>query len=172
VITHYACRLCGVSSAVELLDVGEPRSDLEAKVSSGVKLSWATCPACGKRNHEGVVEQMRDERNLTIFTIVMMVGLSVGAFFKPWIVLGWLGVFVLLYINFLIKRPTKWLVLNLTTTLAMGVAAWVFPRFAFLVLAIPTALMLLKRRDPEERERPWKEAAANMRFFDTAERRP
>jgi len=172
VITHYACRLCGVSSAVELLGVDEPKNDVDAKITSAVKLNWATCPACGKRNHDGVVEQLRDERNITIFTIVMMVGLSIGAYFQPWIVIGWLGLFVVFYVRFLFSRPTKWLVINLATTIALGVAALNFPRYAFLVLAIPTVLMLIKRRDPEERERPWREAAENMRFFDTAARRP
>jgi len=40
------------------------------------------------------------------------------------------------------------------------------------VLAIPTVQILLKRRDPAEREEPWKQRAEQLRFFDTSQRRP
>jgi hypothetical protein len=137
-----------------------------------MRLEFAICPACGAKNPVGVREQQREERNLAIFTIVVMVGLTIGSYFAPRIALGWLGVFLAFYLYFLAKRPSWRLVVNIATTLALGAVVWLFPRWAFLVLAVPTVQMLLKRRDPAEREEPWKRRAEELRFFDTAQRRP
>jgi len=173
VITQYRCTACQVTSTVELLDTDLAReTEAKAKILAEVRLAHATCPACGAKNPEGLAEQLRDERNIMIFTIVMMVGLSIGAYFAPSIVLVWLGLFSALTIYFLIKRPRWVIAFNLATTIGMGVVAWFLPRWAFLVLAIPTVQILLKRRDPAEREEPWKQRAEQLRFFDTSQRRP
>jgi hypothetical protein len=173
VITQYRCAACQVASTVELLDPALSRESADvATMLAEMRLVYATCPACGAKNPAGVVEQAREERNIMVFTTVMMVGLSIGAYFAPRIVFGWLGLFAALYLYFLAKRPSLALVVNLTTTLALGGVVWMFPRWAFLVVAVPTVQMLLKRRNPEERERPWKQRAEELRFFDTAQRRP
>lgn len=172
-ITQYRCDACKASSAVELVGADLAReTPAVAELRARMRLAFATCPACGARNPEGVAEQRRDERNIMVLTIVVMVGLTIGAYFVPWIVLGWLGLFGALYLYFLAKRPTAGLVINLATTLGFGALAWWYPRWAFLIVAVPTVQMLIKRRDPAERDGPWQRAAEQLRFFDTAERRP
>jgi len=173
VITQYRCTACQVSSSVEILDPDLGRQgEAVANMLAQMRLEYATCPACGARNPAGVLDQRRDERNIAIFTIVLMVGLSIGAYFAPWIVLGWLGLFAALYLYFLSKRPTWTVVFNLATTLGLGVIVWFVPRWAFLLLAVPTIQLLIRRRDPAERDQPWQRAAEQLRFFDTSQRRP
>jgi hypothetical protein len=137
-----------------------------------MRLCRATCPACGARNPAGVLAQQREDRQISIFTIVMLVGTTTATYFVPAIALGLLGLFLALYLHFLRKRPSWMLVLNIAVTLALGGVVWLFPRWAFLVLAVPTVQTLLRRRDPAEREEPWKRCAEELRFFDTPQRRP
>ena len=172
-ITQYRCAACQVTSTVEILDPALSReTEAIAKMLAEMRLSHATCPSCGAKNPTGVVEQQKEERNILIFSIVVMSGLTIGAYFAPRIVFGWLGLFAALHIYFLAKRPSWKGAFNLATTLALGAVVWFLPRWAFLVVAIPTVQMLIRRRDPAEREEPWKRCAEQLRFFDTSQRRP
>jgi len=167
-ISRYECTACNVTSAVEVLDV-EPGA--HGDIVASVRMHHATCPACGKRNPEGVREQNRDERNITIITITTMSALTVGAYFVWWLALPVVGLLGVMTAMFFVKQPTWWGALNLAQLLAVIAFAWFVPRWAFLVPALQTLVVLVGRQRAEQLDAPWQRAAEELRFFDDSQRR-
>jgi hypothetical protein len=153
---------------------GDPVAELAAKIlqeRAREELLYATCPRCGAKNPEGVVEHARRERRWTAITAAILLALAAGAWFVRWFAIG-LPVIDLVVIRPLAIRqarqsgqPVRWLSFasSVVVDVALIVLVVLVPRAAPGVPLV-SLVSLLVRRLVERDDRRWREAAGRIRF--------
>lgn len=150
---------------MEIVGFDPTLSGVQREVAEHVALAYATCPRCGQRDPATVEELRKDRRNIAILTYGVMLGIAVGSYFVPWIAIGFFALMLVPFLVELVRRPRARLVVHVGFSLGWLVLACMFSRYAFVLPAVAIIQLVLKRSDPEEADRPFREGAAKLRFL-------
>lgn len=150
---------------MEIVGFDPTLTGMHREVAEHVALAYATCPLCGQRNAATVEELRKDRRNIAILTYSVMLGIAIGGYFVPWIAICFLALMLVPLFVELIRRPSGRMIVHVCVSLGWVVLACVFSRFAFVLPAVAIIQLVLKRSDPDEADRPFREGAAKLRFL-------
>jgi hypothetical protein len=184
-VLPFDCPACRVTTIADVGGLDDPEQFIDARTRAvlGAKVAdlevdllrqgarrtllHATCPACGKRNPEGIAAQKRERRWSVAVGFVLYGALVVAAYFAPRIalVVPILGASIQIAGAVALHRrgQARWgrFALHLVVNAALAALVILVPRAAPLV---PLIGLLESLRPIPPDERPWTEAAAAIQF--------
>lgn len=152
---------------------GDPVDELAERLleqEARSELRYATCPACGTKNPEGVTAEMADHRQSLIFGFVFFGILAVAAWFVPWAALLLPLMDLLIFRPVMVVQvrrsnkpfPTLPFVAGILLDAALIALIVLYPRTAPLVPIAGIVQSIVRR--PQQSEWKWEEAGRKMRF--------